>query len=43
MKRIIAIIFGFAHTGKSGDGKIFTSPVEGAIQISTGQRGDDAI
>lgn len=32
-----------AHTGKSGDGKIFISSVDEAIRIRTGQRGEDAI
>ncbi len=40
---IVTTIEKNAHTGKPGDGNIFTSPVEEAIRISTGQRGDDAI
>jgi nitrogen regulatory protein P-II 1 len=32
-----------AKTGRIGDGKIFVSPVEEAIRIRTGERGDDAI
>jgi nitrogen regulatory protein PII len=40
---IIAAIEKNARTGKSGDGKIFISPVDGAIRISTGQRGEEAI
>ncbi len=40
---IVTTIEKNARTGKSGDGKIFTSPVDGAIRISTGQRGDEAI
>lgn len=31
------------NTGKIGDGKIFVLPVEGAIRVRTGERGDDAI
>ena len=30
-------------TGEVGDGKIFVSPVETAIRIRTGERGEDAI
>ena len=30
-------------TGKIGDGKIFTSRVEEAIRIRTGERGEDAL
>ena len=31
------------HTGRIGDGKIFVLPVEEAIRIRTGERGDGAI
>src|SRR3954447_11260470 len=32
-----------AKTGKIGDGKIFVTPVDEAIRIRTGERGEDAI
>ena len=32
-----------ANTGKVGDGKIFVIPIEEAIRIRTGERGDGAI
>ncbi|HVY45079.1 MAG TPA: P-II family nitrogen regulator, partial [Minicystis sp.] len=32
-----------AKTGKIGDGKIFVLPVEEAVRIRTGERGEDAI
>jgi nitrogen regulatory protein P-II 1 len=32
-----------AKTGKIGDGKIFVTPVDEAIRIRTGERGDDAL
>ena len=32
-----------AKTGRIGDGKIFVTPVEEAIRIRTGERGEDAI
>ena len=32
-----------AHTGEIGDGKIFVSPVEDAIRIRTGDRGEIAL
>ncbi len=32
-----------AHTGHSGDGKVFVLPVEEALRISTGQTGSLAI
>jgi nitrogen regulatory protein PII len=32
-----------AHTGEPGDGKVFTMPVDEAVQIRTGERGPDAV
>ncbi|ARA93828.1 transcriptional regulator [Rhodothermaceae bacterium RA] len=32
-----------AHTGLRGDGKIFVWPVEDAVRISTGERGEVAV
>ena len=32
-----------AHTGLHGDGKIYISPIEEAVRISTGERGKTAI
>ena len=32
-----------AATGKIGDGKIFVSPIEEAVRIRTGERGEDAL
>jgi nitrogen regulatory protein P-II 1 len=32
-----------ARSGRIGDGKIFVSPVTGAVRIRTGERDDDAI
>jgi nitrogen regulatory protein P-II 1 len=32
-----------ARSGRIGDGKIFVSPVSGAVRIRTGERDDDAI
>ncbi len=32
-----------AKTGRIGDGKIFVTPVEEAVRIRTGERGEDAI
>ena len=37
------IILSTARTGRIGDGKIFIVPVEDAIRIRTGERGNDAI
>jgi len=43
VENAIAAIVKVARTGKNGDGKIFISPVEDAIRISTGERGKEAI
>ena len=32
-----------AKTGRIGDGKIFVTPIEEAVRIRTGERGEDAI
>ena len=32
-----------AHTGEIGDGRIFVIPVENAIRIRTGEKGDIAL
>jgi len=40
---IVAIIEKTAHTGLSGDGKIFVSAIETAVRISTGERDDAAV
>ena len=32
-----------AHTGRIGDGKIFVIPIDEAVRIRTGERGNDAI
>jgi len=43
VERAVEAIQQAAHTGRIGDGKIFISPVEEAIRIRTGERGNDAI
>ncbi len=40
---VIDAIISAAHTGQPGDGKIFVSPVDEAIRISTKERGPDAL
>ncbi|MEM7448323.1 MAG: P-II family nitrogen regulator [Myxococcota bacterium] len=40
---VLSAIEGAAKTGRIGDGKVFVSPVEEAIRIRTGERGDEAI
>ena len=41
--KVVAIVEETAKTGKIGDGKIFILPVEDAIRIRTGERGDAAV
>jgi nitrogen regulatory protein P-II 1 len=43
VERAVEAIQQAAHTGRIGDGKIFISPIEEAIRIRTGERGDEAI
>jgi nitrogen regulatory protein P-II 1 len=38
--RLVEVISKFAHTGKSGDGWIFVSPIEKAVRIKTGEVND---
>jgi len=40
---VVEIILRSAATGNIGDGKIFVSPVEQAIRVRTGERGDVAV
>ena len=41
--RVVEIIETTARTGRIGDGKIFVIPLEGAVRIRTGEKGDEAI
>ncbi len=41
--RTAEIIENAARTGKIGDGKIFVLPVEEAVRIRTGERGESAL
>ncbi len=40
---VIQAIIKVARTGEIGDGKIFTSPINNAIRIRTGETGEKAI
>lgn len=42
-ERVIAAILKGAHTGLRADGKIYVTPVEDAVRISTGERGETAV
>ncbi len=39
-ERVVEAIMGAARTGNIGDGKIFIMPVEDAIRVRTGERGE---
>jgi len=41
--QVVSIIIGAARTGEIGDGKIFIYPVEEAIRIRTGEKGNDVL
>ena len=41
--RLVEVISGSSYTGSKGDGMIFVSPVEMAIQIRTGEKGEAAL
>lgn len=43
VERVIEAIIRSARTGTIGDGKIFVLPVEEAVRVRTGERGDVAI
>lgn len=43
VEKTIKAICEAAHTGEIGDGRIFVIPVEDAIRIRTGERGDIAL
>ncbi len=42
-EQVVETIIQASNTGKIGDGKIFVLPVEEAIRVRTGERGNDAI
>ena len=41
--KVIDAIVGAAQTGKIADGKIFVLPLEEAVRIRTGEKGDDVL
>jgi len=43
VENVVTAITESARTGRIGDGKIFVTPVEEAVRIRTGERGDTAI
>ena len=43
VQEVVDIITAAARTGNIGDGKIFVSPVDEAIRVRTGEKGDAAL
>ena len=43
VEKAIDVIVSTAHTGKTGDGKIFVMDVNQVIRIRTGEKGDAAV
>jgi nitrogen regulatory protein P-II 1 len=43
VREVVEAIVLSAKTGKVGDGKIFVTPVDEAIRIRTGERGEEAL
>ena len=43
VSKIVKSIIRVNQTGKTGDGKIFISPVEGALRVRTGEKDGEAI
>ena len=43
VEAIIEAVMAAAHTGKTGDGKIFVAPLEQVVRIRTAETGVDAI
>jgi len=43
VEKVVQIIASNAHTGNTGDGKIFVYTVMDVLKIRTGQRGSEAI
>ena len=41
--RVMDAIVAAARTGKIGDGKVWSVPVEGIVRVRTGERGPDAV
>jgi len=41
--KVVETILTAARTGRIGDGKIFVYPIDDALRIRTGERGDDAV
>ena len=43
VNKVIDAIVGASQTGKIGDGKLFIIPIEEAVRIRTGEKGEEAL
>jgi nitrogen regulatory protein PII len=43
VERLVELISQTAHTGRPGDGKVLVLPLEAALAITTGERGEAAL
>ena len=43
VEKVVETVVNAARTGRIGDGKVFISPVEDAVRIRTGERGESAL
>lgn len=41
--KVVGIVIDNAKTGEIGDGKIFIAPIDNAVRIRTGEKGDPAL
>ena len=42
-EQLIEVVVKAARTGKIGDGKVWSIPVDDAVRVRTGERGPDAL
>ncbi|MFD7918617.1 P-II family nitrogen regulator [Streptomyces sp. NPDC059740] len=42
-EQVVDVVVQAARTGKIGDGKVWSVPVEDAVRVRTGERGPDAL
>ncbi|WP_043266305.1 P-II family nitrogen regulator [Streptomyces sp. CT34] len=42
-EELVAVVVKAARTGKIGDGKVWSVPVDDAVRVRTGERGPDAL
>jgi len=43
VSKVVDTIVSASQTGKIGDGKVFVLPIEEAVRIRTGEKGDEAV